>query len=54
MSNSSNKKEELCPKCKIEMELVDSHYNLELEAEYGHPVEIRQTMGHCTDWEPKI
>ena len=30
-----------CPKCKTEMELVDTHYNLELEAEYGHPVEIK-------------
>ncbi len=23
------------------MELVDVHYNLELEFEYGHPVEIK-------------
>ena len=30
-----------CPKDYEEMELVDTHYNLELEAEYCHPVEVK-------------
>ena len=38
-----------CPKCgEIEMELVDDRYNLELELEYGHPVEIETYVcPHC-------
>jgi len=30
----------ICVKCGEGMELVDVHYNLELEEEYGHPVEV--------------
>ena len=30
-----------CKNCNIEMELVDSYYNLELEAEYDQPVLIQ-------------
>ena len=30
----------ICPHDKEEMELVDSHYNLELEFEEGRPVKI--------------
>lgn len=29
-----------CPNDKMPMELVDSHYDLELEEEEGHPVRI--------------
>lgn len=31
-----------CFKCgDVDMELVDSHYSLELEFVYGHPVEVK-------------
>jgi len=33
------------------MELVDVHYNLELECEYGHPVEIETYFCHkCSQY----
>ena len=43
-----------CPHDKEEMELVDSHYNLELEIEEGHPVRIETYVCPKCHFEQQI
>lgn len=43
-----------CPHDKEEMELVDSHYNLELEFEEGRPVKILTYVCPKCHWEQQI
>ena len=43
-----------CPVCKTEMELVDTHFNIELELELGHPVEIETYVCSKCHFEQQV